>query len=415
MSYQVKQGNIFGRIGKGLAQGLSEQLPKEMERTRLSEGLKELGKEDLSGKNQLELLGAIHAIPGMTPEIAALAQQQLAKQNYQNKRTPAARSIGEAQIRQGTEGRPEGIKKPLEIKPLSEGGIASVSQIKEMRQGRLQAPSYEDVYKRANELLDAGITQDPQAAESMARSQIEQDRIAQKERIASFRNDAADRLKLDLQSGGFGDYKDVAGEIQKNLIDQGEYLLSQGVSPEDASQQIGDIARELGKISNNTKDTGSFWNMFRSAKTKTQELKEQKKNFEKYGFGELFDDIAAGQLGITPLQAAHELDPLKNKALKDEISKLKRQPSPTLREVGNVGRKMDEKSLDAIVRKITPKDNLFSIEYELRDKGYDVNQFKKRVSELEDEKELSLTPQQQRQQRRDVGNQFFGDILYQTF
>ena len=42
MAQYVKQGNIFGRIGSGIGQGLAEQVPKEIERTRLQSGLEEL-------------------------------------------------------------------------------------------------------------------------------------------------------------------------------------------------------------------------------------------------------------------------------------------------------------------------------------------------------------------------------------
>ena len=52
-------GSVAGRIGKGFGQGLAEQLPKEIEKYRLSSGLNKLGKQDLSGKNQLQLLSQI--------------------------------------------------------------------------------------------------------------------------------------------------------------------------------------------------------------------------------------------------------------------------------------------------------------------------------------------------------------------
>jgi len=61
-----QQGSIFGRLGKGLGQALSEQVPKEVERYRLSQGLKKLGeKQNLSPfQRYSELL----SIPGMTPQ-----------------------------------------------------------------------------------------------------------------------------------------------------------------------------------------------------------------------------------------------------------------------------------------------------------------------------------------------------------
>src|SRR5260221_4789961 len=55
-------GNIFGRIGKGLAKGLSEQLPKEIERGRLSAGLKNIaGNKDLS---EVERYAELLKLPG---------------------------------------------------------------------------------------------------------------------------------------------------------------------------------------------------------------------------------------------------------------------------------------------------------------------------------------------------------------
>ena len=44
---KIKQANIFGRIGTGIGQGLSEQLPKEIERGRLASGLRQLNQRDL--------------------------------------------------------------------------------------------------------------------------------------------------------------------------------------------------------------------------------------------------------------------------------------------------------------------------------------------------------------------------------
>jgi hypothetical protein len=42
MSYSVKPGNPLGRLGASIGRGLSEQVPQEIERTRLASGLKDL-------------------------------------------------------------------------------------------------------------------------------------------------------------------------------------------------------------------------------------------------------------------------------------------------------------------------------------------------------------------------------------
>ena len=123
--------------------------------------------------------------------------------------------------------------------------------------------------------------------------------------------------------------------------------------------------------------------------------------------------MAAAKMGITPLQAANVLDPLNNKAIQARLDKYTGIRKHFKN--GSSNFKMKEDDLDQIIKNITPKDNLYSIEYLLREKGFDVNQFKQRVAKLKDEKEISLTPQQIRQQRRAVSNSYLGDILYQTF
>jgi hypothetical protein len=64
---KIKQGNIFGRIGSGLGQGLAEQLPKEVERYRLASGL-----EDISNQTDLtpfQKFARLASQPGSTPQI----------------------------------------------------------------------------------------------------------------------------------------------------------------------------------------------------------------------------------------------------------------------------------------------------------------------------------------------------------
>jgi hypothetical protein len=88
--YKVKQGNIFGRIGTGIGKGLGEQIPKEIERSRLSSGLKELGaKKDLT---PFEQFSELSSIPGITPQMvqsgAELLKQQQLRDAYKRGRAP---------------------------------------------------------------------------------------------------------------------------------------------------------------------------------------------------------------------------------------------------------------------------------------------------------------------------------------
>lgn len=69
MAQQIKQGNIFGRVGSGVGRGLSETLPQEMNRGRLSEGLKRLEGQSLSPIQQYASLIQSGANPEQISQI----------------------------------------------------------------------------------------------------------------------------------------------------------------------------------------------------------------------------------------------------------------------------------------------------------------------------------------------------------
>lgn len=412
-------GNVFGRIGKGLGQGLSEQLPKEIERGRLSKGLKTLSEKAKNEKlSPLDIFTEAAGIPGITPQhlytMAPILNQQVQKQNFLSRgkgvpgQTPdQMTNQGNGQIAKG----PSTLALPT---AAEDSGFASPSQIADYKKGLMQEPDFPTINALAKEYLNEGITQDPNEANKLALQEIQTNRQAQQQKIEAFKNDFGGdkgRFALELQRGPLGgeSFSAVAGEIQQALLDQGEYLMNkQGLTPEEASLQMSNIAKELGKTTNKTLDTGSFENMFKSRQAKITDLKSQKKDFEKYGFGEQFDDIAASALGITPLEAANVLSPLKNKEIENVIAGTKKVKQKSTEN------NIQPATLDKIIKSITPKDNLFAIEYLLRDKQLDIQQFKRRIQEMEDAKEIALTPQQKRQMQRSVSESFLGDLLFEN-
>lgn len=85
-----QSGSLFGRIGAGIGQGLSEQLPKEMERGRLAQGLQQF-EQDSAGLNPIQSLARLSAIPGITPQMIQ-SFGELAK--IQNQGNAYARASG---------------------------------------------------------------------------------------------------------------------------------------------------------------------------------------------------------------------------------------------------------------------------------------------------------------------------------
>lgn len=98
MAQYIKQGSIFGRIGSNIGKGLAEQLPEEINRGRLSAGLKNFEKEH-QDLNPMQQLARLSAIPGVTPQMIQ-SFSELAKIN--NQRSAYGRGQG------GQGGRPQG-------------------------------------------------------------------------------------------------------------------------------------------------------------------------------------------------------------------------------------------------------------------------------------------------------------------
>lgn len=84
MSYTVKSGDIFGRVGSGLGSGLAEQLPQEVDRNRLSKGLQEI--DNNKNLTPLQRFGKYLTLPGLTPQglqgLTELSKQQAVRQAY---------------------------------------------------------------------------------------------------------------------------------------------------------------------------------------------------------------------------------------------------------------------------------------------------------------------------------------------
>jgi len=410
-------GTLSSRIGRGIGQGLKEQLPKEVERYRLSKGIENLAGE--SNLTPIQQLAKLYSLPGgseAAPAVLPFLERQQRRTAMKTRRegelsAPGARPGVVPEAGRGAVQQPQGQEAPEAVKrkPLMESGFAPSSEITRYKENLLQPATMLQIEELANEYLDLGYTQDPTEARSLARNELDTNRAAQQEKNQTLRKDLSQRLQLNLQGGGIGDFKDVAGEIQSKLIDQGEYLVNElGLSPEAASEKINDIATALGKTATQAKAVGSISNIFTSPKSKINSIKDQRKKFAKYGFGEQFDDMATHYLGITPQRYASEFDPLKNKGIESVLKK----HSTSFGHKGIQIKKIKPKEMDQLILDIKPSDNILSIEQGLRERNIDINQFKERLRDAVDERKVALTDLQQRQLEKPVSNFMFGDILW---
>lgn len=120
MAQYVKQGNIFGRIGTGFGKGLAEQIPKEIERTRLQSGLEDVANKS-EGLTPFQRFAKLSGVPGITPQAlqsgSELLRQEGIRSSFRNpsgQGAPADASVQPAGMEQAQPGIPN--KPPDNVK-----------------------------------------------------------------------------------------------------------------------------------------------------------------------------------------------------------------------------------------------------------------------------------------------------------
>jgi len=412
------EGNIFGRIGSSLGKSLAEQIPKEVDRYRLSKGIERLGEQSKTENlDPIQILSKLYGIPGITPEIANMVQQNIETGKYVRHNIPGKENQPNKEVK-SIEESAISKKAPVDIKNI---GFIPRNEIQKFKSELPRIPSNKEIQQKAAQLISQGFTKDISSAEKQAGLDLNAEREARKEKNIEFKQQFAPRIQSTLQNGGLKDYADISGKLLNSLQDQADVLINKyNLSPEEVADQLDELAFNLASTKDKINNVNSGKNFFRSTDTKAKDLRALKEVYDSVGAGEEFNELAASILGSTRLKAASMTEPLKNKKIKSEISSLKNQFKRIASDAfGSIFertfKETYEKTFDPIIKALTPKDNIYTIEYELRKKGFNLQQFKDRVRELESEKEISLTEEQKRQLRQPVSESFYGDILLDTF
>ncbi|MEN6512263.1 MAG: hypothetical protein ABFD00_10605 [Chloroherpetonaceae bacterium] len=82
MVQYIKPASIFGRLGTGIGQGITESAPKEIERGRLAQGLQQLSQQ--RGLTPFQQYAGLASLPGVTPQILQGGSELLRQQAYLN-------------------------------------------------------------------------------------------------------------------------------------------------------------------------------------------------------------------------------------------------------------------------------------------------------------------------------------------
>jgi hypothetical protein len=343
--YKVSQGSLFGRIGTEMGKGLAEQIPKEAERTRLSQGLAELGKQQ--GLSPFEQFAKLSAIPGITPQMIQSGSELLKSQAQRNayQRDPLS-TRQEPSVTESIKNTPfeagqgKGSTNRVSNEPKEQTGAPQVQADNPL------APEYttrspwskERNQQEVKDLLDfyPNMTvpeAQVQAKENEARElaqpiakQTEYDRLQGKK--DEIRTELTRQLGTKLQKDKEGSFKDISGEDQIQLERNVEKDLRENpkLSVSDAVNKWTNKATDYAKSKDQLRGLAgsnifALPLIFNKGQLLTN-LKEYQKTFADFGNLDEFYNILQSDVGLSPQGAAQVAYPPSQK-INEYLNKIK--------------------------------------------------------------------------------------------
>ena len=437
-------GSIAGRIGAGIGRGLSESLPKEVERWRLSQGLQNL--KNNPGQSQFDNLINLYSTPGVTPEMAQQlapllnqAAQKQSRQNGQNRqqgqsRTPIAANqrngqnafqpgfanapqtrfeeqmrVGQPQQQQAQPGQPrregQGITPGI---PTAEAQQAAVSPV--------YRESPQEIRNRADELIDEHGYSDQQAQDIAQReadtnyaNAVENQQLATRQNAAetNFTTKLDDKIQNKTHKTPKADsanslFKTVPGEVYERQKQRGQNLILSGKTDTQAADIVSEDLSNMDKaITAMGTQIGSRPLFGQASPQLKKDIKTFKKPFEDAGELETFKDQQVDKLDIGDHLASFQAwEP--NKKIEKEIINTSVNDSP-------------EQIAARIAPLITDKDSIFSIGYLLHKVGADDVKVIEKLQDMKNNRLLNTNDRQGREFAEYYPMEYgLGDILWSS-
>lgn len=433
MVQKISQGDIFGRIGTGFGQGLADQLPKEIERNRLSSGLAQF-EQDYQNLSPMQQMARLSSIPGITPQMLS-SMGELAKQGNLRSAYERAAGMGEPGMRRDQpppgyqwgqmEGRTyeegpydqrggipqEGEEAPRRIPKKSPNVDPSESGQPQIVQGN---PLDEKMVPRApwtpkernksnSDYIRMGFT--PQESERLT-AEDEQRYLAepkayqeQNEHFKKVRGEAREELinQLELKTQKKGDklLGDLTGEMINNLERglQRDLRLKPNSTLSDVANDWSNRGLELAKTKKQVETlmkTTGVESILKGDEIE-KDLKTYADIFKRSGNSEEYQKMLTSKLGMSPQGAASIAYPL-SKGLKSYIKSYRPIPSYNPEDFA----KASKKAAIEVMKNLTPEDSLQAIAAAFNEKGeFDQRSFFDQLRE--DSDDLPLTDRQRRE------------------
>lgn len=410
-SFKVSPGSTLGRIGSGVGKGLAEQLPKEIERERLSQGLKKLGDQrDLSPFQQF---AGLASLPGITPQMiqsgSDLLRQQAIINSINQKSAPIPNQEGFAPVKSNDQGIVSATT-PESTQAALNPYIPPSGQEREILARQLMAaepqiyPNIESARAAINNQISGDVEQ---SSAKLQKRALEED----------VQNKTENALRNEISTLG----AQVPGTLQSKFQQKAVDDVRKGLlSADQAKIKYGEEALKANKDFTNIRSWGNLGLITKKPDDLIGSIKALQNNAKKSGYQKEAAETLMAENGLTPQFAYASMYPVNEiKSLNDELKSIpdinpkiqKLSSGPGLAGLG-VGRPNNANS-SALTEKIAPslarsmgfEGSPLSISYELEKKGYDPQVWKKYL--IDNQKELNLTSDQIDQLQKPAPS-FFG-------
>ena len=386
MAQQIKQGNIFGRIGSGIGKGIAEKLPEEIQRGRLASGLQQhTGTEEGRNLPLPSQLGALFSLPGSTPQM----QDTFGKL-----------------LRQQSQGQALANYKDQQNKPVpfptsqSNRNDASASDIPSITKGPIQETLQEGFTPRTEEEKFAAAGQaynanpaffknDPQLALDLEdkKDLTNQNRFltleAQNARLSGLQSTVKNNLQRQYERLGGNVPAELYSDIESKAI-QATRPRSEGgrgLTEEQAMREFGDELNASSKKFAKIGEIGNWAITTRPANETLRAMKSLQKDMKEIGQSDNYAKRLVSEVQISPKFAHAIAEPVSNVPSLNKfistIPELKRIKAPGISGtfVSGPNRKSVSATLDIAPRlaEFVSKNEEASplaISYEIEKKGY---------------------------------------------
>jgi len=381
-------GNIFGRIGKGVGQGLSEQIPKEVKNYRLSSALEGLQKGDKSLDPIQSMSKLVRG--GYSPQEAAslipfLQEQQQRKASIDEaglgedpspEYSPRGSVTDSPRNNISTDRNPSSqVGTRTTVPTTSQGGKGMQGEIPgEIPQGQdLRGASFLEpisIPQRNAQIARLVLNKrfsNPDKAEAFVDKQDEKrlkGDVAFQEKQDKIKKDLPIEWSKILQKTSILD--DLPESLQDNMINRARAEVAEGANPDQVLSKYKQLGFRLAKDAQNLRDMGAESWIGASPSNNRDRLKSLRDGYAEANGLEVFSDNLQSTQDLSTHYARNLAFPL-DKKMNNILSKEK----PRYGGKGIGSREKESRIANDIGKNITPDQSLFTIGLQAARRGLD--------------------------------------------